>query len=147
MSLVKTDKNGDGFPSLFTGFFDDDNFFSDKWFDRQFKHSLPALNVKEGSKEFDIELAAPGFKKSDFKITSEDDVLTISAEKKEEKSEKKKHYTRQEFSYNSFTRSLRIPDNSIPDKLVVSYEDGLLKLILPKKEASSRKEKKEFKVL
>ncbi len=146
MSLAKTNKNGNGFPSLVSNFFDNDKFFSNSWFEKEFNQSMPALNIKEGTKEFDIELAAPGFKKSDFKITSEEGVLTISAEKQTEKNEKKKHFTRKEFSYESFTRSLHLPENALPEKIVAKYEDGILRLALPKKEVTAHKEKKEFKV-
>ncbi|MCH7411351.1 Hsp20/alpha crystallin family protein [Belliella sp. DSM 111904] len=102
--------------------------------------------MKEGKNDFAIDFAVPGFKKSDFKITAENGILTISAEKQEEKNEEKKHFTRKEFSYESFIRSVQLPENSIPDKIDAKYEDGILKLMLPKKEASVVKEKKEIKV-
>jgi HSP20 family protein len=146
MTLVKTNKNGNMFPSLLSNFFDNDKFLTNGWFEREFNQSLPALNIKEATNEFAIELAAPGYKKSDFKITSEEGVLTISAEKQEEKNEEKKRFTRKEFSYESFTRSLQLPENSLPDKIDAKYEDGLLKLTLPKKEVTVTKEKKEIKV-
>jgi HSP20 family protein len=146
MTLLKTNKNGNMFPSLFSNFFDNDKFLTNSWFEREFNQSLPALNVKEATNEFAIELAAPGYKKSDFKITAEEGLLTISAEKQEEKNEEKKRFTRKEFSYESFTRSLQLPDNSLPDKIDAKYEDGILKLSLPKKEVTATKEKKEIKV-
>jgi len=77
---------------------------------------------------------APGFKKEDFKLKVEDDVLTISAESKSEKKEegKEKEYTRREYSYSSFTRSFHLPDNVKDDSITASYQDGILKLELPK---------------
>ena len=146
MTLLKTNKNGNMFPSLFSNFFDNDKFLTNSWFEREFNQSLPALNVKEATNEFAIELAAPGYKKSDFKITTEEGLLTISAEKQEEKNEEKKRFTRKEFSCESFTRSLQLPDNSLPEKIDAKYEDGILKLSLPKKEVTATKEKKEIKV-
>ena len=146
MTLLKTNTNGNMFPSLLSNFFDNDKFLTNGWFEREFNQSLPALNVKEATNEFLIELAAPGYKKSDFKITSEEGVLTISAEKQEEKNEEKNRFTRKEFSYESFTRSLQLPDNSLSDKIDAKYEDGLLQLTLPKKEVTVSKEKKEIKV-
>jgi HSP20 family protein len=146
MTLVKSNKNGNMFPTLLSNFFDNDKFLTNGWFEKEFNQSLPALNIKESTKDFSIELAAPGFKKTDFKITSEEGVLTISAEKQEEKNEEKKHFTRKEFSYESFTRSLQLPENSLPDKIDAKYEDGILKLALPKKEITAPKEKKEIKV-
>jgi len=146
MTLLKTNTNGNMFPSLLSNLFDNDKFLTNVWFEREFNQSLPALNVKEATNEFLIELAAPGYKKSDFKITSEEGVLTISAEKQEEKNEEKNRFTRKEFSYESFTRSLQLPDNSLSDKIDAKYEDGLLQLTLPKKEVTVSKEKKEIKV-
>jgi len=146
MTLVKTNKSGNMFPTLLSNFFDGDKFLTSTWFEREFNQSLPALNIKESTKDFTIELAAPGYKKSDFKITSEEGVLTISAEKKDEKNEEKKHFTRKEFSYESFTRSLQLPENSLPEKIEAKYEDGILKLALPKKEIAAPKEKKEIKI-
>jgi len=72
-------------------------------------------------------------KKEDFKVEVENGVLTISAEKKEEKKESKKNYTRQEYYYNSFTRSFTLPENAKEDDLVARYEDGMLKLAVAKK--------------
>lgn len=146
MTLVKTNKNGNALPSLLSNFFDNDRFLANGWFEKEFNQSLPALNITEGTKNFSIELAVPGYKKSDFKITSEEGILTISAEKKEETNEEKKHFTRKEFSYESFTRSLQLPENSLQDKIDAKYEDGILKLTLPKKEIAVPKEKKEIKV-
>jgi HSP20 family protein len=144
MSLLKT--NGSMFPTLLSNFFDNDSYQISNWFEREINQSFPALNIKESTKDFSIELVAPGYSKSDFKITSENGVLSISAEKNKEKNEEKKHFTRKEFSYESFTRTLQLPDNSLPDKIDAKYEDGLLKLTLPKKEITSHKEKKEIKV-
>ena len=146
MTLVKTNKSGNMFPSLLSNFFDNNNFLTKGWFEKEFNQSLPALNIKEGTNEFTMEFAAPGFKKTDFKITSEEGILTISAEKQEEKNEEKKHFTRKEFSYESFSRSVQLPENSLPDKIDAKYEDGILKLVLPKKEVTLSKEKKEIKV-
>lgn len=146
MTLVKSNKNGNVFPTLLSNFFDNDKFLANAWFEKEFNQSLPALNIKESTKDFAIELAAPGFKKTDFKITSEGGVLTISAEKQEEKNEEKSHFTKKEFSYESFTRSLQLPENSLPDKIDAKYEDGILKLALPKKEITTPKQKREIKV-
>jgi HSP20 family protein len=147
MSLIKTPQNGDLLPSLLSNFFDNDKISTNGWFEREFNQTLPALNIKENAKEFSIELAAPGYKKNDFKIVSEDGVLSISAEKKEEKNEEKKLFTRKEFSYESFTRTLKLPENSLPDKIDAKYEEGILKMNLPKKEVTVSKNKKEIKVV
>src|SRR5579859_4546974 len=93
--------------SLLTDFFDGDKFFDSDWLRNK---SLPAVNVRETDKNFEIELAAPGLTKKDFKINAENGILTISSEKKEEKEQNEKDYTRKEFSYNSFSRSFTLPE-------------------------------------
>jgi HSP20 family protein len=103
MTLVKTKPKGTLIPSVFSDFFDTDRFFAPRWFDREFESTLPAVNIKENGKQFNIEFAAPGFSKGDFKITAENDVLTISAEKQEEKKDESERYTKKEFSYSSFS--------------------------------------------
>ena len=146
MSLVKTNKSRNTFPSLFNSFFENDAFLTNGWFEKELNQSLPALNITETMNEFAIELAAPGYHKSDFKITSEEGVLTITAEKQEETNNQNKRFTRKEFSYENFTRSLKLPENSLPDKIDARYENGLLKLILPKKEIKVSPVKKEIKI-
>lgn len=107
----------------------------------------PAMNIKEMEKEVQIELAAPGLKKDDFEITLEDGILTISAEKEDKQEEEKKGFYRKEFSYNSFTRSMRIPESVDEDKDVeAKYLDGVLKLRLHKKPEQEQKKQKTIKV-
>lgn len=102
-----------------------DFFRDDKW--------MPSMNIKENDENFEIELAAPGFNKKDFEITIENEILHISAEKKVEKEERKEDFTRKEFSYTSFTRSLTLPDNvNDEDKINAKYKNGILKLTLAK---------------
>jgi HSP20 family protein len=136
-------------PSLINGnwlsdFFDNDRFFDSDWMRKQ---SVPAVNVKETEKGFDIELAAPGLSKKDFNITVENKVLTISSEKKEEKEEKEKEYTRREFSYSSFSRSFALPENVNEENVHATYTDGLLKLSLTKKALPKEKATKAIEVM
>lgn len=146
MSLIRTKKNGDWFPSLLSDFFDTDKFFSPRWLEKEFENTIPSVNIKENNKEFNIELAAPGFNKNDFKVSVEDNILTISAEKKEEKKEENERFTRKEFSYNTFSRSFTLPQSVNTDKIDAKYADGILKLCIPKKEAAKTLPKKEIKV-
>jgi HSP20 family protein len=98
---------------------------------------VPALNVKEDEKEILLELVVPGFKKDDIKISLDKDVLTISSEVKEEKEsdDKENNFLKREFYYNSFKRCVRIPEEKIDNgKILANYEDGILKLHLPKRE-------------
>lgn len=109
---------------------------------------LPAMNVKEHEKDFEIEFAAPGFSKKDFDVSIEGDMLHVSAEKSMENEEKDNGYTRREFSYNSFKRSIKLPENVNADKKVkAGYNDGILKLNLLKKEESKSIAKKKIEIL
>ena len=126
-------RNQDWLPSLFNGFFDDD--FMGLTPARQF--ASPAVNVLEDDKEFQIELAAPGMTKDDFKVRLENnDELVIALEKKDEHKEggKKKNYLRREFSYASYRQSFIIPDEVDVQKIGAKMEDGVLRITLPKKE-------------
>ncbi len=119
------------------------NFDSDRF---DFANRVPSVNITENEKEFKIEMAAPGLERKDFKVEVEDGMLCISSEKKEESKEEKKNYTRREYSYNSFSRSFTLPDNSSPDKINAKYENGVLHISLPKKEVTVSKPAKEIKV-
>jgi HSP20 family protein len=100
--------------------------------------SIPSVNIVENKDNYEVSLAAPGMKKDDFKIDIDVNTLTISAEKEEKKVENEERYTRKEFNYTSFSRSFSLPDWVNKDKIDASYENGLLKLILPKTEEAKR---------
>ena len=128
-------KASERFPALF------DNFFKpwNEWFDndnsflgRQLR--IPAVNITENKDEYNVSLAVPGMKKDDFKIDVEGNILTISCEKDETKEENEKRYTRKEYSYSSFSRSFTLPDEVNREKIDARYEEGLLKISLPRKE-------------
>jgi HSP20 family protein len=146
MTLVKSNKSGNFFPTLLSDFFDNDKFLSNKWFEKEYNRTVPAVNVKENKDSFSIEFAAPGFKKGDFNINVDENVLTISAEKQEEAKEDNEEYTRREFSYSSFSRSFTLPQSVNPDKIDAKYSEGILHLIIPKKEEAKKQPKKEIKV-
>jgi HSP20 family protein len=96
---------------------------------------IPAINVKENEKNFEIEVAAPGFSKKDFEVTITDDVLTISAENKRNEEEKEETYSRQEFYYNSFKRSFTLPKViDFTKKIKAKYNNGVLMVHLDKLE-------------
>ena len=120
-------------------FFNIDNFFDSNWLSK-WEKEFPAVNIAENDKVYSVEVAAPGFKKEDFKVKVEDDILTISAETKSEKKEdgKEKEYTRREYNYNAFTRSFRLPDNVKDDSISASYKDGILVLELPKSKVQTK---------
>jgi len=106
-----------------------DTFFSDRR-----TNNIPAVNISESNEEYHIELAAPGLKKEDFKISLERDMLTISTEQRMENNVSEKTYNRREFSYSAFTRAFTLPESADVDNIQATYNDGLLKLTLPKKE-------------
>ena len=131
MKLIK--RNDDwGFPSVWEDFFNNDLFALSAMASRG--ATVPAVNINETDKEFELELAAPGLKKNDFKVNIDRNVLTVSTEKKEEKEEKDKNFTRKEFSYHSFSRSFTLPESINQEKIDAKYNDGVLKLVLPKKD-------------
>ncbi len=145
MTLVKKSN----MPSLWnekwlSDFFDTKRFFDSDLLKYDF---LPATNITEKEKEFLIELAVPGMAKKDFKIEVENGILTISAEKEEEKEEKDKNYTRREFNYAGFSRSFTLPENSNADKIEANYENGLLKLHVAKKVVNKVPLRKEIAVV
>ena len=136
------------FPSLLTDrwipdFFENERFFDSDWLKNV---TVPSVNIRETEKEFFVELAAPGLQKGDFKIELDNNVLTVSSEKEEEKKEEEKDYKRREFSYSSFSRSFQLPENILADKIDAKYENGVLKLSIPKKEITVSASKKEIKV-
>lgn len=140
MSLIKRTEN---YPA-WSNFFND--FFNRDWMDyvnRNFSDTnttLPSVNIKEGAENYEVEMAAPGLEKKDFKIELDMGVLTISSEKKAEKETKKgQRFTRREFSYQSFSRSFTLPDTVEGEKIEAKYENGLLKVIIPKKEEAKEK--------
>ena len=152
MSLVKT--NGSLFPRLrLNDFFDNNSLATPSMFDFDdtfqrlgFAAKVPSVNITENNEAYSIQLAAPGLEKKDFKIEVENDMLTISSQKEQETKEEKDNYRRREFSYQSFSRSFQLPQNSQTDKIDAHYQDGILKLTLPKKEVSLPAPKKEIAV-
>lgn len=149
MSTKPLIRTGDLMPTVFNDFFKPWN----NWFDMNNGGSLwgnmltiPAVNIVEEKDDFRISLAVPGMKKSDFRIDVEGDMLTISAETKEEKEEKEKKFTRKEFNYTSFSRTFTIPDGTKADKIDARYEEGVLKLLIPKTEETRKLEAKHIAV-
>ncbi len=134
-------------PSLFDRFFENDLF---DWTTRNFSDTnttLPSVNIKESHEGFEVEMAAPGFSKEDFKIELEHDQLTISSEKKvEDETKDGQNFTRREFSYQSFSRSFTLPNTADGDKIVAKYHNGLLSVRIPKKEEAKPKPAKKIAI-
>jgi HSP20 family protein len=107
----------------------------------------PRVNVRESDNNFTLEVAVPGFSKEDFNIDVDGSLLTVSARKESEKEEEdKKGYTRREFNYSEFIRTFTLPDSVNADAISCKYNNGLLNVMIPKKEGS-KGSKKSIKVL
>ncbi|MGV8096040.1 MAG: Hsp20/alpha crystallin family protein [Mangrovibacterium sp.] len=120
-------------PSLFDEFFGS-NFLND-WYERSGFKATPGVNVYEGKDNYEIEVAAPGLDKKDFRIDVKENVLTVSSEKKEQKEEKEGNkvvFT--EFNYSSFSRSFQLPEGIDVNKINAAHNNGVLKITLPKRE-------------
>ena len=137
MSLLKTSPatvgNRRDTNDPWQNFFDVEDFFSPFW-PAKSRNFMPAVNVAEDSKQYSVDIVAPGFKKEDFKVNMENDTLTISAESRNASNETDKQYSRREYSYSSFTHSFKLPENVKDDSISAQYVDGVLKLTIPKSE-------------
>jgi HSP20 family protein len=108
--------------------------------------SVPKVNIKETADAFMVEVAVPGLKKSDFKLDLDNQVLTISTESKEENEHKEENYTRREFGYSAFKRTFTLPDSVNDEKINANYTDGILSVLLPKKEEAKQKPARSIKI-
>ena len=126
--------------SLFDDFFTKDLFDFDS---QKSSATLPSVNVKESDNAFEIEFAAPGMKKENFKINLDGNQLEISAEDKSDVQDTSSdgRYTRREFNYSSFRRSFTLPETVDQENIEASYTDGILKVVVPKKEVTVHKAK------
>ncbi len=134
MSLIKRNE-ATWLPSVF------DDMFKTDWLGgttnvNSIGTSIPAVNIQETEDNFSVEVAAPGKMKEDFNIELDNDVLTISAEDKKENETTAKNgrYTRKEFSYNTFKRAFSLPESVDSKKISASYNNGVLEILLPKRE-------------
>jgi HSP20 family protein len=137
MTLMRFSKQN---PSLFDRFFENDLF---DWSNRNYSNTnttLPSVNIKESNEDFEVEVAAPGFTKTDFKIELNHDLLTVSSEKEIENEMKEgQQFSLREFSYQSFSRSFTLPNSADSEKIGAKYENGILRIIIPKKEEARPK--------
>jgi HSP20 family protein len=127
-------------PSVFDRLFEGDLF---DWSNRNFSltnTTLPSVNIKENADAYQVEVAAPGFEKGDFKLELNHDLLTISSEKSLDNETKEgERFTKREFSYQSFTRSFTLPDTADGERISANYDKGILSISIPKKEEAKPK--------
>lgn len=137
MTTKAMTRANDVFPDLIEDFFKpwNERFNGNIWGKML---TVPAVNVSEDEKSFKLSLAAPGLKKEDFHIQMEGSMLTISSEKEEKKEEKNEKMTRNEYNFTSFTRTFTLPEDIEMEKIVANYENGVLNLMVPKKEEARR---------
>lgn len=131
MTLVKVNNNAHKSLSGFVdGFFQ--GFPAGPGRDESF--GFPPVNIHETADAYHLELAAPGRAKEDFKLSVDNGQLVIAFEKKEETKAEDYKTIRKEFSFKSFKRSFNLDDQVNTDGIQAKYENGVLKLLLPKKE-------------
>lgn len=121
------------------------NDFANLW-SGEMLETMPAINIKEEKDNYKLELAAPGLKKEDFNISVEGNVLTISSEKESETNDGEENYSRREYNYSGFSRSLTLPENSDSGQVSAKYTDGILHLTVPKKKVSEQKNGQKIRV-
>lgn len=133
-----------------------DEFFDSNWplfnWNNEFEMEtrwIPATNMKESEKEFELELSIPGYVKKDVHVEMDNNhVLTIYGKREEKEKEETLNYFRQEFNYGSFKRFFRLPESIIEDKIIAKCENGILRVKLPKKDSKLlKKETKEVKII
>lgn len=151
MTLTRR-KNG-VFPSLLPDFFShsalDRNLFDleGDFLTSRLGFNVPAANITETPKEFKLDLAVPGLERKDFSVEVDDNhVLTVTAEKEEEKKEKKDGYSRKEYAFNSFSRSFGLPDNIREGDIDASYANGVLTVAIPKAKETPVKQVRKVEV-
>jgi len=106
----------------------------------------PAVNIIESKDDYRIEVVAPGLDKADFRINVENNVLTISAEKEVKQEDKEEHFMRREFNYASFSRSFTLPESMDSEKISAKHKDGVLNVVIPKKEEAKEKPARTIKI-
>tara|TARA_R110000868_G_scaffold111053_6_gene300179 strand:- start:844 stop:1284 length:441 start_codon:yes stop_codon:yes gene_type:complete len=143
-TLVKTNRKNGFAPSPLL-----DDFFSRELFDWagwSESSTNPSVNIVETNEAFKVEMAAPGMKKENFQLELDNDTLTIQAEVSSENKEESERFTRREFNYQSFKRSFYLPNTVEADQIHATYQEGILRLEIPKKEEAKRKPVKTIKI-
>ncbi|AYL97361.1 Hsp20/alpha crystallin family protein [Mucilaginibacter celer] len=134
MTLVKFNpakNNG----SLMPGFNDVfDSIFNDTFFNDRLTSRVPAANISETEDHYHVELAAPGLKKEDFKLSLDRNVLNVSVDQQSQNNDNHKNYSKREYSYTSWVRSFTLPESANPDNIEATYTNGVLNIDIAKRE-------------
>ncbi|HKQ18524.1 MAG TPA: Hsp20/alpha crystallin family protein [Candidatus Eisenbacteria bacterium] len=118
------------------------DFFSDPWSTSPALQAdwLPTTDIVETDDRFVVELDLPGMKREEIKISVQNGSLTVKGERKQSSEQSKNKYSRYERSYGSFTRTFQLPNTIDGSRIEASYQDGVLRLVLPKSEAARPRE-------
>lgn len=147
MELAK--KNGNKIPvykSAFSNFFDIDKFFDRNFLSADLFFKTPAINIIDHNSNYVLEVSIPGFEKNEIKIHIEEDILTVEGEKKSEKKEETEKYNRREFTHESFSRSMSLPEAVDSDKIAAETKNGILYITIPKMKESKKINRKEIEI-
>lgn len=141
MSLIKNRRNSfSAIPALVDDFLGRELLNWDNGHFSSTQTTVPAVNIRESADNFEVEVAAPGMEKQDFRIQLENNTLTISSQKEQNQQTGEGDYTRREFSYQSFQRTFILPRDVVDDEgIAARYENGVLHLMIPKKEEVKQK--------
>lgn len=131
-------------PSLIDEFLNDN--YMPRFFDWENGQNMPAVNITEGKDDYKIDVAAPGLNKEDFKISLDNNVLSISSEKEVKNESKEENVLRREFSYSSFSRTFTLPETVNGEKIKATHHDGILSIVVPKKDEAKVKPVREIKI-
>jgi HSP20 family protein len=139
MALVRTNGSLDrSYPSPFSSIFE--KFFNENFSEPKSSPAfIPAVDIAETADMFELNMAVPGMKKQDFSIDLADDKLIIKGERKLQKEESGKNFHTIQTQYGSFNRTFYLPENINKEKIEASYEDGILKVLVPKLEKKETK--------
>jgi len=116
-----------------------DDFGALDIFENSKAYTMPSIDIYETDKDIVIEADVPGYDKKDINIRLDDDILTISAEKKDDKEEKGRNYIKRERYFGKFERSIRLPDYIDFDKIKAKFNEGVLKIEIPKLPEKAKK--------
>lgn len=142
--MLRIKANGrlaDQFPLFFDDLFTGDVFRNSAANVSPTNTSIPAANIKETPESYEVELAAPGMQKADFKIQLDGQQLTITSEKQDQREDNDdSKYVNREFSYQSFSRTFTLSNDVVDtENIAARYENGVLRLLVPKKETAKQK--------
>ncbi|UCS93936.1 Hsp20/alpha crystallin family protein [Echinicola marina] len=131
MKLVRYNNFEPNYPTSFSGLLD--RVFNES-VNAEANRFTPSVDISEDENSYELELAIPGVKKEDFKIDLVDGKLTISGERKHKEKKEGKNYHSVQSQYGSFSKSFFLPDDVSFDEIAAKYEDGVLHVLIPKKE-------------